>query len=356
MPGLYYRQIKRAVLLTIVFLLQSAHSLAEPLSVQQLLQRMDRNAASMSYFGTLVYSHGKHMETLKLYHAVVDGVRRERLVHLSGKPRETIRSGDQVICLDGQGARTFGGDTKASPFARDFSEAILSAESVYKVINQGQSRVAGRTVIQLSVIPRDGYRYGFRLALDEETQILLQSLMLDDSGEVVERYEYSDISIGESFDPVLLQPHLTVEKSEAGNGRDYSGRAENKPADSRRADKAGQRAASATGVNEKLWRLSWVPQGFAVQLQAEGESVGDHGPMLRSGRIGSLMYSDGLSAFTVFVADNVNLGNRSRRSGATTAYTQVKNKNNTVYSVTVVGEIPRVAAQKIAMGVVPVQH
>lgn len=357
MPGLYSRPIYRAVLLTIVLLLQSAHSLAESLSVQELLQRMDSNAATMDYYGTLVYSHGKHMETLKRYHAVVDGVRRERLVHLSGKPRETIRSGDHVICLDEKGVKTFGSDAKASPFTRDFSEAVLSADSVYKVINHGQSRVAGRTVIQLSVTPRDSYRYGFRLALDEETQLLLQSFMLDDAGEVIERYEYSDISIGEPFDPALLQPQLAVVKSsDTGNSQASPASKDGKVRDGKKAPKPEKEANSSAPVDEKLWRLSWVPQGFAVQKQAGSETGGANSPLLRSGRVGSLMYSDGLSAFTVFVADNVNLGNRSHRSGATTAYTQVKNKDNAVYSVTVVGEIPRVAAQKVAMGVVPVRH
>ncbi len=300
--------------------------------VRELLQLMDKHAATLTYSGTLVYSQGTQMETLKLYHALENGERRERLVHLSGKQRETIRKGSKVLCLDSSGVRTFGRDVPAGPFARVFSENVLSGDSAYRAVLVGESRVAGRPVKLVRLQPKDNYRYGFQLALDDQTQLLLQTLMFDENGEIIERYEYSQIEIGGPLDMALLQPELPMQTATTAP------LADNAAADKAVAD------SNSTG----RWAIGWVPSGF--MLQAAGNTATEQ-PMLRSGRDGNLMYSDGLSAFTVFVADNVNLRHQSRRSGATTAYTLVKNEGDSLYSVTVVGEISRLAAEKIAQSV-----
>ena len=66
----------------------------------------------------------------------------------------------------------------------------------------------------------------------------------------------------------------------------------------------------------------------------------------------SKMYSDGLSAFSVFVAPDVDMSKSlSVQSGATLAYSIVKRDAEGSYSITVVGEIPMVAVKGIAMSV-----
>lgn len=323
---------------------------ADAQSAQQLLQKMDENAAALNYSGTLVYSRGNHMETLKRYHAVIDGVRRERLVHLSGKPRETIRTGEEVICLDSRGMKKFGRNPPDRPFSRMFSEAVLAEGSVYQVSHQGDSRVAGRPVIQLQLIPRDSDRYGFQLSLDKETQLLMQSLMLDEKGEIIERYEYSEISIGEPIAAAKFESQLAVNQQDSGSAKP------SKKAHGKKPGSAPFAKSVAGSKSSSRWQVGWVPQAFEVQgrkakMKHEEQTVS-------SGRKGSLMFSDGLSTFTVFVADNVNLGERTHRNGPTAAVTKVKVKagegGEGVYSVTVVGEIPRSALARVAQSVRPV--
>lgn len=338
-----------ASVLALTILLWSLQLSAEQRTPQQLLQLMDSHAAEMSYSGTLVYSQGKRMETLKLYHAVVDGVRRERLVHLSGKQRETIRKGEEVVCLDDNGVRRLRRNASTGPFAKAFSDAVLAEDSLYRVVRKGESRVAGRPVIQLALIPRDSYRYGYQLALDAETQLLMQWLMLDEKGEIVERYEFSEISIGEPIEPSRFQSQLTAASDMVSPAPIKDHRPKHEPG----KQSVTEAKASHPGT-VKRWRVNWIPQGFMVQPGFRaGKIAATSPPALTSGRRGSLMYSDGLSGFTVFVEDNVNLGDRRRRNGGTTALTQVKRDGNSLYSVTVVGEIPPSAVRRVAESVVP---
>ena len=69
------------------------------LTADELLMKMERNTRALTYQGTLVYAQGRHMETLKLFHKLKDGKQFERLVHLTGMPREILRRGDKVICV-----------------------------------------------------------------------------------------------------------------------------------------------------------------------------------------------------------------------------------------------------------------
>ena len=187
--------------------------------------------------------------------------------------------------------------------------------------------------------------------------------MLDDKGETIERYEYSEISIGEPIASEMFEPAFSIaENSTASSGS--SNEAGIKKAHSELKKSVRDKNKDVEGnvrsqmASGRRWQLNWVPQGFAVQTGRAAEIQKVNGsistPTLAEGREGSLIYSDGLSAFTVFVAENVNLGSHSMRNGATTALTQVRKDEDSVYSVTVVGELPRRAVERVAQSVIPV--
>jgi sigma-E factor negative regulatory protein RseB len=70
--------------------------------------------------------------------------------------------------------------------------------------------------------------------------------------------------------------------------------------------------------------------------------------------INTIMYSDGLAAFSVFVEDMPDSGAASMvsRNGATVAVTHmIKDGEDEPYLVTLVGEIPTPTAQRIARSV-----
>jgi hypothetical protein len=88
-------------------------------------------------------------------------------------------------------------------------------------------------------------------------------------------------------------------------------------------------------------RLAWLPPGFIFSGQ---QQVRDSTEML--------MYTDGLSAFSVFlepVGGQLMVEGRAQR-GATNAYMGRVARNGQEYRVTVVGEIPIAAAERVAAG------
>ena len=91
--------------------------------------------------------------------------------------------------------------------------------------------------------------------------------------------------------------------------------------------------------------LAWMPQGFKLsngQMNNSGE-----------GQSWSQLYSDGLSAFTVFIEESTEKSKPAKisRIGATVAATREFASNDSVYDVTVVGELPPKTVKKMLKAV-----
>lgn len=320
-------------------------------SPHDLLLQMQRNSELLTYTGTIVYSQGGRMETLKIFHTVDEGVRRARLIHLSGEPREIIRKGEQLVCATpSTGVFRLSKEIPAGPFARDYAARFSSTQKPYHLEYNGDTRIAGRLATQITLHPKDRFRHSFKLALDKESQLMLRSLMVDRHGKILERVEYTSFDVGTQISLNNLQPSVLPEQQNQLLATEFK-----KPFN-----------AHAATESERLWHVALIPDGFKLvqtrhvskphinttrsAISSEASTAANSTDSVNS-KERSLMYTDGLTAYSVFVAENVNLGARSKRSGATAAHTVVKEDVVGVYSVTVVGEIPLRAAAQIASSV-----
>ena len=122
-------------------------------------------------------------QACRVVHKVVDGVQRERLVHLNGAPREIVRHGEKVTCMVHAWRRPHRDGSQsipAGPFARAFVREFDRINDTYMVDESGEGRVAGsRQARRIAVNPKDQHRYGYRLWLDKETSLLLRSELVD---------------------------------------------------------------------------------------------------------------------------------------------------------------------------------
>ena len=335
-------------------------SIADPdpnvLDPHALLAKMEESTRALTYQGTLVYSGGgvysrggvdrqnSRMETLKIFHTLKDGEQSERLVYLTGEPREIIRRGDKVICIHPKnGVIELDGAIPAGPFARNYQASLRSVNEPYSVKLAGQTRVAGRDVTVLAVQPKDAYRYGFKLALDKQTGLLLQSLMVDANNKVLERFEYTEIKIGGDISAKQLSPNFD-------RSRDRLSLIDVTTIPSRSMSDPNEiLKLSSKAVEDQNWQVNWLPAGFVMSAAHFEKKPQDS---VKGSMRNSKMYSDGLSAFSVFVAPDVDMSKSlSVQSGATLAYSIVKRDTEGPYSITVVGEIPMGAAKGIAKSV-----
>ena len=263
------------------------------------LERMSRSMREFSYQGVVTYQRGNSLQPLRISHYVTDGRETALLTSLSGRagtvvrrghPQDRVHPGGQLTRISaGHGADPCG-------LARH-----------YRLQFRHTSREAGRDARWLQVSPRDRYRYGYQLALDTETGLLLRSRMLTGDGKVLEHFQFADLQIGRTAVPVATNiMHLITHTKEVA------------PSERRGPP----------------WRVTWVPEGFVAT--GPGRGVG---------------FSDGLAAFSVYLErrrQGLEPGEGRARRGGTTAYTRGVHLAGRPLLITVIGEIPIDTARKVA--------
>ena len=305
---------------------------ADMMEVRGLLDRMVRASRSLDYIGTFVYRNGSTMQSMKLIHRADAGGSRERLVSLSGAAREVIRDGPVVTCIfpdDGivvVARRQAGGLYPSTVFE---PEIVIGDGIVefYSLSAEGTDRVADRKADVIDVRPKDRYRYGYRLAVDHETGLLLKSELLDNGMTALEQIVYTHLDLPESIPDEALEPgisHAGFTRYEADTGE-------------------GGQGGSANQARE--WTIGWLPPGFRM-------SDASYGP-IQPGRdsVDHRVYSDGLASLSIFIEPGFDAGDRHEglsSVGAVNAFGRIVGE----YQVSVVGEVPGITVEKVAASIV----
>jgi sigma-E factor negative regulatory protein RseB len=284
------------------------------------LARMAQALRTQNYEGVLVYAQGGRMESMRIVHRYQDGREQERLQALSGDRREVHRDGDVVTCILPEERavkverRTFRGLLPG--LSRATAEEIAAH---YELQELGTAKLVGRSCRAVSVRPRDAYRYGYRMWIDEETALPLKVELLDAEGEALEQLMFTQISYPASIDDSAFRPADVPE-------RDYVW-IRHQPKDS----PATQPSAAVAGR---------LPPGFRLVMQERQIMPGLQQP------VAHLVFTDGLATVSAFIAPQGaprKLKGLSRR-GAVTAYARMIDD----FHVTVVGEVPQATVELIA--------
>jgi sigma-E factor negative regulatory protein RseB len=181
--------------------------------------------------------------------------------------------------------------------------------------------VAGRPAVIVSLTPRDQHRYGFELHLDQQTGLPLKSLLLDDKGRLLERFQFTRL------DPVAVPTDSDLQ-----------------PGADCKAVKLVSDKASAV-KEARVWHSDWLPPGFELTSSTVRKD-----PETKA-QVSSLMYDDGLARFSVFLEPLSGSGAADTRTqlGPTVAVSRRLSTPQGEMVVTVVGEIPIGTAERIAL-------
>lgn len=278
------------------------------------LERMMDAGQRLDYVGTFVYRHGDAMQTMRIAHGSVDGVERERLVTLDGPPREVVRDGDRVACTlpDRVLVERSGSALPLFPSGR-----MAGLKRSYSFGFDGRERVAGLSTRQVVVEPRDGYRYGYRFWIAEESGLMLHSALVDQAGAVVEEVKFTSLAVHDGAPAELLQ------RAETGDGGPTASRLP-PPAES-----GGQ------------WSVSRLPPAFEVVSHVRHALAGRP-------EVEHLVLSDGLASVSVFIEHHD--GATENPAGSSGAVGAVHTLSRIIdgHRMTVVGEVPVQTVQWIA--------
>ncbi|CAI3808704.1 Sigma factor AlgU regulatory protein MucB [Pseudomonas sp. MM221] len=272
-----------------------------------------------SYQGSFVYERNGSFSTHDIWHRVEDGKVSERLLQLDGAAQEILRVDGKVECVSG----TLVSGVTTPP---DSAQRVLDPLKLmgwYDLSVAGKSRVAGRDAVIVTLTPRDQHRYAFELHLDRNTGLPLRSLMLNDKGQLLERFQMTRLDTNDLPSDDDLRPSASC--------------------------KPVQRAAAASNDSVNGWRSDWLPPGFelvnsSVRRDPKHDST-----------VSSLMYDDGLARFSVFlepVKDDAGSDMRTQL-GPTSAVSRRLNTPKGKVMVTVVGEIPLGTAERVALSMRP---
>ncbi|WP_108125962.1 MucB/RseB C-terminal domain-containing protein [Saccharospirillum mangrovi] len=280
------------------------------------LDQMRDAIQNASYQGEYVHRRGDQTSAYAIAHTVRDGEPVERLQQLDGAMIEVIRHGNQVVCYYPAGAEDqIDRPIPAAPFSQVGPMALDRLAQSYQAQAQGEARVAGRQA-RILTLSADAWRYSHRLWLDQDTGLLLQSEILSADGEVLEQFRYTRLSVGGPIAESALQPTIA-----GSTGRQQS---------------RVQMPMPEPNTDAFVTTLSWMPPMFKLTMAERTVSA--------DGWLEKRVYSDGLATFSMFVEPAMAAEPDSLvRMGATTALMSDING----LTVTVIGEIPRVTAERL---------
>lgn len=280
------------------------------------LERLGQAERQQSYQGTFVYERNGSFSTHSIWHRVQDGMVRERLMQLDGAAHEVVRAERRTECVSGNAAPRIGDVSSAT--VRQLEVARL--DDWYSIAKTGTTRVAGRPVTVIALTPRDQHRYGVELYLDRETGLPLKSLLLNEKGQLLERFQFVRLDTT-APDDNQLRPTAQCRSVPATT------------------------APTASGKGAHAWHSDWLPPGFEVVSSSVRRD-----PKTRS-EITSHLYDDGLTRFSVFLEPLKGAAASDTRLqlGPTVAVSRHLTTPEGDMLVTVVGEIPMGTAERIAL-------
>ena len=316
-----------AALLAIAALTAPQVQAASPQAAGEWLQRMTRSLATLSYDGLFTHTAGRRSETMRIVHRIDGGRSMERLVSLDGSGREIIRTAEEIhFYMPDRRVVLIEPRTDEGSLLRALPALGPQLDELYTLEVSKGTRLLGRDVRVLEVRPRDVYRYGYRLWLDEETAMPLRSEVVNGEGRAVETMHFTRLEVRDRINPRELEPAVDA------TGYQWV-----------RAGKRSEPSASGGG-----WRPRKVPPGF--RLVATRLQVVPGVPV----PVQHLIFSDGFASVSVFIEPGTSRGPAPPEStsvGSANAFsTQVQG-----HVVTAIGEVPAETVRDLATSVAPVE-
>ncbi|MCZ2498314.1 transcriptional regulator [Xylophilus sp. Kf1] len=283
-------------------------------AIGSVMERAREAARKKTYVGTfVVLSANGAMASSRIWHlSDAGGQQFERMESLTGTPRTVFRRNDEIT--------TYLPETRVARSERRDSFGLFphlprvpasALGTFYAVHSAGSERVAGFDTDVVQLMPRDGFRYGYRLWVERKTGFAVQLQTVDRHGHLIEQAAFSDLQ----FDVPL------------------------------RADKMQQQAVGNTGgwQIEKLQRIrtSAEAEGWLVRGAVPGFEPMDCYRRSADAPVGAVqwIFSDGLATVSLFIEPYGKEPRQEWRSVAGTTQL-VGRRIGSDWWVTAMGEVP----------------
>lgn len=296
-----------------------------PVDALQWLNRVTAAAKSVSYTGTFIYQSGAKTEISRITHLAEAGHELERLEVLDGSPREVLRDNDVVKCFLPE-SRLLIVERRKGHHGQTFPAllpASLTGLTEHYTIRKGSTaRVAGLESQAILIEPKDDLRYGHQFWIDSGSGLLLKAGLINERGETLETFAFTDLRVGGPVDRNALKPHVDTE------GGDWTVR--------------DVRTSESRGDNSP-WQFRAQLPGFRKVMGMKRQGQPDMPEMTH------VVFSDGLAAISVFIEP---LNGRTPETGAfAMGAVNVFKRVAGDYVFVVMGDVPPTSLKKLAEGI-----
>ena len=170
-------------------------------------------------------------------------------------------------------------------------------------------------------MPKDQYRYGYRLWADSKTGLLLKADLVNAKGKSLEQYMFTQITVGRQVPDALVRPRTSQRGMRLHREKSYK-----------------------QGILDTVI-VGYLPGGFVLAKRKRRYCQKHRAPVEQH------VYSDGLAAVSVFIEEITGDHERDmtgpHHMGAIHTYSRVINN----YQVTVVGQVPAATVRNISQSI-----
>lgn len=286
---------------------------------RNLLARMHAAVGALDYHGSFIYARGGQIDTLRIFHAGSGGAERERLLSTSGARNEIARSGSTIVLLQHDAPAVilpYSGGVRLLPLLPETRGEHFDA--YYRVEEGGDDRVAGYRARIVDIVPRDAWRYGYRLWLEDSSGMPLRSAIVDARRRLLEQFMFVALDLGAKPKESDLAPTI------AAHG-------------------ASRSLAEMPLDGLPRWHVADPPPGYRflrAQRLAQDATQGEH-----------LTYSDGLANVSVYVEPHDGAADVAPDRFSTRGVLGICMRDTDAWRITVLGDVPRTTAERMAASV-----
>ena len=325
----YSHYSSESLIIFVSLLLPSTLALAaqEQNEVQAWLEKMHSAVHRLNYEGIFVYGQHNQLSSMKIIHGVDDKGERERLISMDGSGREVIRDNDKVTCyLPDRNSVVVEKSRPRSNFPPRFPIDIKTLEQNYNLSLDGKGKVAGYISQKINILPKDKFRYGYHLWVEEKTGLLLKTHLVIEDDTPIEQFMFTQLQFYDRIPAEHLQPGV-----DSSQFNWHESTVKKQPLPARKTTN---------------WQVTQLPAGFKSDVKRMTTLPDNLMP------VEHLIFTDGLATVSVFIEEMMDSEN-NLRGGSHMGAVHVFGLALDDHYITVIGEVPYITVKMIGESVTP---
>ncbi len=286
-----------------------------------ILQKTANAARELNYQGVFVYQNGNQLRSIQINHVNVGGKEMTRNVVMDGEPREVYSQGNNIVIFHPLQQKVLVERRRGQNlFPAMLPTDLTLLRASYGASQAGSDNVAGRSAYIIELMPKDAFRYRYKVWVDVETGLLLKMTLANAENVTLEQIAFTQLNMLNSPNADAMQPKIDMSKQYVMENEEPVQHV----------------------MNE--WVVTQLPPGYRQIDHVERIVPGKTAP------VNQIVFSDGIAFVSLFIEPMIK-GKRPKIGHTLMGSTNMCAHVVDGHQVIVVGEVPAVTVQQISRSV-----